>query len=159
MVGPQWCNLGRNYSAIQEYRQAFNAYNEAISLDPQSWAMWRCMGDLYSKLNQQVAEPAELQSMQQIWTVLHHDGPTHLGLRLITALLQNDALDAYQRVTELNPAAAEVWYDMGVILEASKRFPQAINAFERVLDIEPTNGGEHFTVHAANTDCPPSRWP
>eukprot|EP01052_Picozoa_sp_SAG31_P082092 SAG31_NODE_42083_length_273_cov_0.597701_1_plen_33_part_10 len=29
---------------------------------------------------------------------------------------------------------------MGVILEASKRFPQAINAFERVLDIEPTNG-------------------
>lgn len=27
-----------------------------------------------------------------------------------------------------------------VILEASKRFPQAINAFERVLDIEPTNG-------------------
>ena len=28
---------------------------------------------------------------------------------------------------------------MGVILEASKRLPQAINALERVLDIEPTN--------------------
>lgn len=49
----QWCNLGRNYSALQEYRQAFNAYNEAISLEPQSWSMWRCMGDLYSRLNQQ----------------------------------------------------------------------------------------------------------
>ena len=61
-------------AALQEYRQAFNAYNEAISLEPQSWSMWRCMGDLYSRLNQ-----------------------------------QNDALDAFQRVTELNPAAAEVW--------------------------------------------------
>jgi tetratricopeptide (TPR) repeat protein len=103
----QWCALGRNYSAIQEYRQAFNAYNEAISLDPQSWAMWRCMGDLYSKLNQQndaldaYQRVTELNpAAAEVW----YD----MGVILEASKRFPQAINAFERVLDIEPTNGDV---------------------------------------------------
>ena len=103
----QWCNLGRNYSALQEYRQAFNAYNEAISLEPQSWSMWRCMGDLYSRLNQQndaldaYQRVSELNpAAAEVW----YD----MGVILEASKRYPQAINAFERVLDIEPTNGDV---------------------------------------------------
>ena len=103
----QWCNLGRNYSALQEYRQAFNAYNEAISLEPQSWSMWRCMGDLYSRLNQQ---NDALDAFQRV-TELNPAAAEvwyDMGVILEASKRFPQAINAFERVLDIEPTNGDV---------------------------------------------------
>lgn len=103
----QWCNLGRNYSALQEYRQAFNSYNEAISLEPQSWSMWRCMGDLYSRLNQQ---NDALDAFQRV-TELNPAAAEvwyDMGVILEASKRFPQAINAFERVLDIEPTNGDV---------------------------------------------------
>ncbi|MBK6941364.1 MAG: tetratricopeptide repeat protein [Planctomycetes bacterium] len=56
----------------------------------------------------------------------------------------NGALELYERASALRPDSSLPWHDRGATLGRLGRFPQALEAFDAALRIDPTNAGAQF---------------
>ena len=51
-----------------------------------------------------------------------------------------NALSAFQSALQEKPDLAEAYYNMGIIFDIQEKFPQAINAYKGVIQIDPNVG-------------------
>lgn len=56
------------------------------------------------------------------------------------------AIDAYTRATELNPAAAGAWLNLGTIQFRLKRFKDAERYYARAVEVDPRYALAHFNL-------------
>jgi len=49
----------------------------------------------------------------------------------------DEALQVFDKVTELEPSNAQAWHNKGIILGILKKYNEALQAFEKALKIEP----------------------
>ena len=57
-----------------------------------------------------------------------------------------EMIDAFKHVIDIDPNDADTWYFLGTAYAQAKQFPQAIDAFEHALKINPI-------THPQNLDC------
>ncbi len=86
--------------------------------------------------------PAEQrQACQQLWTgvdaLLQADAHYQRGFDLETKKQWADAIAAYRKAAELNPASGLVYLRLALALEASKEWDGAIAAYRKVVDLYP----------------------
>jgi hypothetical protein len=59
------------------------------------------------------------------------------------------AIDAFHHVTELDASDADTWYFLGASYVQAKQFPQAIEAFQRALQLNPLHASAEFGLSRA----------
>ena len=59
------------------------------------------------------------------------------------------AVDAFRRVTEIDPNDADTWYFLGSTYAQLKQFPEAIAAFEHALKLDPLHASAQFGLARA----------
>lgn len=98
-----WYYLGRAYIYRKMYTQSYEAYQEAVYRDSQNAAFWNSIGILYLEIHQ-------FRDALDAFSRAIHQNPSiaevwwNLGILYEACNNQvNDALDAYQRASELEP--------------------------------------------------------
>jgi tetratricopeptide (TPR) repeat protein len=100
--GQTWYLLGRCYMAQQQYRKAYDAYQQAVYRDGRNPTFWCSIGVLYYQINQ-YRDALDAYSrairlnpyLSEVW----YD----LGTLYESCNQIQDSLDAYQRAAELDP--------------------------------------------------------
>src|SRR4029077_8402813 len=59
------------------------------------------------------------------------------------------AIDAFKRVTEIDPNDADTWYFLGTTYVQAKAFAPAIEAFQHALQINPLHASAEFGLSRA----------
>ena len=59
------------------------------------------------------------------------------------------SIEDFKHVTEIDPDDADTWYFLGTAYVQAKQFPQAIDAFEHALKINPLHASAEFGLSRA----------
>ena len=62
---------------------------------------------------------------------------------------QQAAVDAFHRVTEIDPNDADTWYFLGASYAQNKQYPEAIDAFQHALKLNPLHASAEFGLSRA----------
>lgn len=63
-----------------------------------------------------------------------------------------EAVEYYTKCLELNPKDAEAWDSKGAALYALKRYEEAINCFDRALEIAPDSEERKLSLYRAKVE-------
>lgn len=119
-----WCSIGVLYYQINQYRDALDAYSRAIRLNPYISEVWYDLGTLVSMIISQ----------------------RHLCLRIAADRDPqyescnnqiNDALDAYQRAAELDPANVHIKARLQLLRNGQNNGMAAISNAPVPQDVHP----------------------
>ncbi len=135
-----WQQLGDIYRRLERFEEAVEAYQQARALGPAFAWPYHNLGLIYEQRGDyEAAAPLFRQaiarhkndrdrvlSWQRLGDVCH-------ALNRYT-----EAIEAYQRVIELNPQAAGAWNCLGTAQAALEHYEAAIKAFERAIELDPT---------------------
>jgi protein O-mannosyl-transferase len=130
-------NLGITLAHIGQWQEAAGAYRKAIELRPGFADAWHNLGIAYSNthdLQQAVAACKEAIRLQPQLTDAYY---TMAGAYAWMNSLQ-EAADAYTRFIAVRPSAA-VWNNLGTVYAAMGDAKQAVLAFQKALELEPSN--------------------
>lgn len=105
--GQTWYLLGRVHMALREFRQAYDAYQQAVYRDGRNATFWCSIGVLYYQMNQyRDAMDAYSRAIRlnpyvsEVW----YD----LGTLYESCGQNGDAIDAYRRAAELAPENTQI---------------------------------------------------
>ena len=140
---PSWHGLGNAYRALRRDSDAIEAYQKAISLDPnQAWS-YHNLGQIFT---QQDDFPRAIKQYQQ--AIDRHGADraraaswVGLGDAYSAAERHRDAIEAYQQTLKLDPDQAYAWNGLGMALAAI----QLANRFER--SGSPSASGHTFGLY------------
>lgn len=139
--GQTWYLLGRVYMALREFRQAYDAYQQAVYRDGRNATFWCSIGVLYYQMNQyRDAMDAYSRAIRlnpyvsEVW----YD----LGTLYESCAQNSDAIDAYRRAAELAPDNTQITQRLQV-LETS------------VNTAHPQQSAQHSSVPQATQQMPP----
>jgi len=115
--GQTWYLLGRCYMAQQQYRKAYDAYQQAVYRDGRNPTFWCSIGVLYYQINQ-YRDALDAYSrairlnpyLSEVW----YD----LGTLYESCNQISDSLDAYQRAAELDPGNKHIQQRLNALREA-----------------------------------------
>lgn len=112
--GQTWYLLGRVYMALREFRQAYDAYQQAVYRDGRNATFWCSIGVLYYQMNQyRDAMDAYSRAIRlnpyvsEVW----YD----LGTLYESCGQNADAIDAYRRAAELSPENTQITARLAVL--------------------------------------------
>ena len=60
-----------------------------------------------------------------------------------------DALNSFAQAADIDPEFTEAWYNKGMALMCSGKYPEAIRAFDKVLKIHPHDVRAHEQLDLA----------
>ena len=132
----------------QLFEKGLKAFQEAAALDP---------GLQIASLNQGVALLNPRASTRQECCSKPQSRRTraipyawfNLGLLYKNSDNPQGAVDAFRRVTEIDPNDADTWYFLGASLAQLKQYPQAIEAFQHALKLNPLHASAEFGIARA----------
>lgn len=112
--GQTWYLLGRVYMALREFRQAYDAYQQAVYRDDRNATFWCSIGVLYYQMNQyRDAMDAYSRAIRlnpyvsEVW----YD----LGTLYESCGQNEDAVDAYRRAAEIAPENTQITARLAVL--------------------------------------------
>src|SRR5690348_11699798 len=129
-------NLGAAYMNQQLFEKALKAFEQAAALDP---------GLREARVNRAIAL-LNLGRVEQARSILQPAAKLdpsdanawyNLGLLEKNSTNPEPAVQAFLKVTELDANDADTWYFLGATYSQLKSYPQAIEAFEHALKINP----------------------
>jgi len=123
--GQTWYLLGRCYMAQQQYRKAYDAYQQAVYRDGRNPTFWCSIGVLYYQINQ-YRDALDAYSrairlnpyLSEVW----YD----LGTLYESCNQISDSLDAYQRAAELDSGNKHIQQRLNALREAQAN-PKPVN--------------------------------
>lgn len=108
-----WYLVGRGYMTHKLYNKAYESYQHAVRRDSRNPSFWFSIGYLYQQTHQ-----------------------------------HRDALDAYIRAIHINSRMVEVWWNLGILYEScNNQAGDALDAYQRVLELDPTNKALEERIH------------
>lgn len=112
--GQTWYLLGRVYMALREFRQAYDAYQQAVYRDGRNATFWCSIGVLYYQMNQyRDAMDAYSRAIRlnpyvsEVW----YD----LGTLYESCSQSQDAIDAYRKAADLAPDNTQITARLSVL--------------------------------------------
>jgi len=140
--GQTWYLLGRCYMAQQQYRKAYDAYQQAVYRDGRNPTFWCSIGVLYYQINQ-YRDALDAYSrairlnpyLSEVW----YD----LGTLYESCNQIEDSLDAYQRASELDPGNTHIHQRLAVLRQEQAKVKQQQSG-EEAGDTEVKGGHYHL---------------
>lgn len=135
-----FCSLASTYIAAGDYEKAEAAYDRAVEIEPsEAPAVYHRMGFALLEAGQiERAEAAVRRSIDLCFEkALHH---CTLGDIQIKQGRLDEARGSYEQAITIDPASAEGFYNrLGNALASEGYHHQAIDAFEKALEMDPHN--------------------
>lgn len=112
--GQTWYLLGRVYMALREFRQAYDAYQQAVYRDGRNATFWCSIGVLYYQMNQY---PDAMDAYSRAIKLNPYVSEVWYDLgTLYESCSQNeDAVEAYRRAAELAPENSQITARLAVL--------------------------------------------
>ncbi len=133
----QWYSQGNVSLEAENYSQAIEAYDHAITIDPAYFEAWNAKADALNRAGNYTE--ALIASDQAIR--LNPDyvgGWINRGFILYNLGRYDDELKAYQTAVSIDPSSPDGWFNIGYSLAGMKRYEEAIAAFDQVQTLDPS---------------------
>jgi tetratricopeptide (TPR) repeat protein len=151
-------SLGTIFSKINQLSQAQECYQKAILLQPNYWEAYHQLGivlqeqkqwwqaiNAYQKVRE--LKPQFAPTIVRLAMIYRHLGQYQQAISCYTQVLEiatsdspleKEALNGYQTTLERHPQPhPSLYYQLGKILRSKSRFPEAIAAYQKSLELDP----------------------
>jgi tetratricopeptide (TPR) repeat protein len=154
-----WTALGYNLTDQQNYTEAFQAYDQAIALDPNYAPAWDGKADALNRANQYTADPlgtlnlaladsnkalALNDSSANMWInhgqILYTIGAYYqnqLNDKTSANQYYNEQLDSFEKAISVEPDNADAWFNKAYALCGMGRCNEGVVAFQKVEALDP----------------------
>lgn len=124
---PRWhFNRAVTLERLERYEDAHQAYQKAHELEPKSSRYRDAVGNSYARM----------------------------GGFALDEVRNEDALDLHQKAVEWNDSAAWIWYNLGISHERLGQQSEALQAYEKALELEPNEEKYKQTVNTMHLRLP-----
>jgi len=138
---------GARYS-LEQYEEAAMAFEVALRSNPYSAPTVMQLSDCYTRLGR-YEDAAEI--LVRVVTV--DPGNVRLRFKLGNALYRSgryaDALNNFKEISKFDPRNTDILLNMGVVYAEMDSLDQAIEVWERILQIEPDNETARDNIRTA----------
>ncbi|MFX1444695.1 MAG: tetratricopeptide repeat protein [Promethearchaeota archaeon] len=121
-----WEGLALIYGANEEYEKALVCYEKATEIAPYDIDLWLNVGNLY-------AAKKDYESAIEYYEKAINLAPDH-AIRKNIPLIKS-----YKKVLEVKQDDINIWMNMGYAYEYNKEYDEALNCYEKALEIDPNN--------------------
>ncbi|MFZ3122344.1 MAG: tetratricopeptide repeat protein [Thermodesulfovibrionales bacterium] len=138
-----WFEKGVKFYESGNYKEALNAYNKAIQLDPQDAITFSYRGLAYDNLgNLQQAFNDYNKAIQ----LDPKDASAYIFRGGAQAELENyqQAINDYSKAIQLNPKDAIAYSLRGLAQAGLKNYQQAINDYSKAIQLDPNNDRAYY---------------
>jgi tetratricopeptide (TPR) repeat protein len=145
VTAPLQLRLGAVEMIRGDYAAAREAFNAALASDPQ-------LDAAYVGLAQTYARQANDADAIHILEEARATRPDRYLLEYYFGLLasrlgrEQEAIVALERATQLDPMSPDPWYELGKLRESQQDWPQALQALEHVLVLNPQFAPAHYQL-------------
>lgn len=136
---------GSQYAQSDQLQQAIAEYEAALELDPENVSVLANLGVVHYRLTQL---DLAIEHYQRALALAPNDADIHsnLGAAYMQIYLKRrdgeylaKSLEEYQSAVELDPNLAQAYYGLGVAYMENQQNEEAIEAFERFMEIDTLN--------------------
>jgi cytochrome c-type biogenesis protein CcmH/NrfG len=154
-----WAALGHNLTDQENYTEAFQAYDQAIALDPNYAPAWDGKADALNRANQYTADPLATLNMAladsnqalalntssanewinhgQILYTIGAYYQNQLNDKTNASLYYNEQLDSFEKAITVEPDNADAWFNKAYALCGMGRCSEGVVAFQKVEVLDP----------------------
>jgi len=133
-----WDELGYNLSHTGKYKEAIEAYDKVLEVDPNNAKEWYNKGYCLSKLGRYD------EALKAYDKALELD-PTNIkawynkGVTLLEIGKCEEAIEISDKLEETYSVGSELWNDIGACFGEQNKDEEALKAFNRALELNPEN--------------------
>jgi len=139
---------GDIFVARKMYREAVDAYQQAIKEDPRDARLYNKLGisyhrqEMFGQARRSYEEASRLDSK-------YSEAVNNLGTIYFAERRYKRAQQTYEKALKITPDSASVYSNLGTAFFARRRYKQATEAYMKALDLDPTvfeSGGRGGTT-------------
>ena len=154
-----WYAAGQNLTEVGNYTKALQAYDQAITLDPNYADAWNGRADVLNRANPYTSNPlatlnlaldASNQSLAlnassaSAWInrgqILYNIGyyyQDQLKDKATADVYYNQQLDSFEKAISVDPNDADAWFNKAYALCGMGRCNEGVTAFQKVEELDP----------------------
>lgn len=132
----EWYNKGCDLIELGQYKEAIEAYDQALKINPEDAMAWRDKGIALSKITL-YKEALEAYDQALKLDPEDVDAWNNKGIALANLGKYEKAIEAYDQAIKINPEDAMAWYNKGVTLSKLGQTEKAIEAYDQAITINP----------------------
>jgi tetratricopeptide (TPR) repeat protein len=138
-----YMNQGYHYSSQKKYKEALEAFENAIKEDPKNANAWFQKGNCLSKLGRY--EEA-LNAFDEAIRLKSNFAEAHnnRGTALSKLNRLEESLKAHEQAIKIKPDSANAYYNRGVTLDELGRHEEALKAFDKAIRSKPDFTDAHY---------------
>ncbi len=143
-----WNSFGLTYYESGKYKDAIDAYKQAIKVDPDYTYAHLNLGVAYLKSHMQ---KNAVQALKRLISIDPGDAMVHynIGIAYCESDKYKDAIDAYKQAIMINPDFVDAHYNLGVAYYESGKYKDAIDAYKQAIKIDPDYTDAHLNLGVA----------
>ncbi|OJJ18580.1 hypothetical protein BKI52_23500 [marine bacterium AO1-C] len=132
----KWVGLGNAYDNNQQYREAIQAYQQALAIHPDDYKLWNTLGSVYFDSNNFEEAKQAYRKALEIKPDFHI---TWLNLGGIDNKQGNidGAIRLYQKAIHFKSDYEEAWYNLGVMYSQQGKLTEATDAYKKAVEFKP----------------------
>lgn len=133
-----YINLGVAYFKTKNYKASIDATRQALSLSPDDAGIMRNLGDAYLKVG--LYDSSIFYHKKCIdKKYIQKDTYNFLGTAFFNKKDYANAIRYYHEGVRYDSTYAGLWLNFGNALAMDKRYPEAISAFDKASQLDPSN--------------------
>lgn len=132
----RWSHIGANLSAQGNYTGAVDAYQKAVTVDPNSSVTWYNLGN-----NQKAAGRPE-EALKSYNRSLALDPKNKLiwfnqgNTQAVNLSRYSDAITSYDQALAIDGNYSKAWFNRGVTEQTLKHYSEAVTSYDHVLALD-----------------------
>ena len=140
-----WNQLGVAYGDSGMYKEAIEAYKQAIKIDPDDAEAHFNLGVTYGDSGMY---KEAIEAYKQAIRIDPNLAEAHLGLGLTynNSGMYKEAIEAYKQAIRIDPDFAWAHSNLGVTYYESGKYKEAIEAFKQAIRIDPDFAWAHYNL-------------
>ncbi|MFZ1127897.1 tetratricopeptide repeat protein [Methanoregula sp.] len=135
-----WFNRGVDFSNLGKNQEALQAFDKALSIDPNNASVWYNKGIAISKLG---LIQDSLDAFNKALSIDPNNANASIwynkGITLSTLGRSQEAIECFDKALEINPRHVNAWNNKGKEFYHTNNFENAVIAFENALALNPQN--------------------
>ncbi len=142
-----WFYLGLAYGDLGRYKEAIEAYKQAIRISPDLVEAYNNLGIAYAKsgmYKEAIESHKQAIRINPDYAVAHYS----LGLDYDNLGMYKEAIESYKQAIRINSDYAVAHYSLGIAYSSLDMYKEAIESFKQAIRINPDYADAHNNLGA-----------
>ena len=137
--------MGYVYNDMKKYEKAIQAYEMALSINPNYVDALYNLGNTYEELGE---SPKALESYKKIISISPRYAKAFLNMGVIYSQQgqYQQAEEAFRKAAELPPPPANAYFNLGYIYEVRGEGAKAIEAYKKTIEIDSKHAEAYYNM-------------